>query len=118
MKRIEMIIYAAVIAVLNVPLVWGGSYWGTPIAVAADQALFGGYPTVMVQALYSDWLDELMAAGEVEVRFNWTFLTSGDSREPCGIGPVDVRATSTIASGSTIDTELGSMRPCRLKLTT
>jgi membrane-associated phospholipid phosphatase len=44
------------------PLVWGGAYWGTPIAVASDQMLFGGHPTVMIQALYRDWLDEIMGA--------------------------------------------------------
>jgi len=44
------------------PLAWSGSYPGTGFAVAADEWLFGGHPTVMVQALHRDWLDELMAA--------------------------------------------------------
>ncbi len=35
-----------------------------------------------------DWLDALGAQGALETRFNWNFLTSGDSREPelAGIG--------------------------------
>jgi phosphate transport system permease protein len=28
------------------------------------------------------WVDRLAAAGGIEKRFNWTFLTAGDSREP------------------------------------
>ncbi|NKB64085.1 MAG: phosphate ABC transporter permease PstA [Gammaproteobacteria bacterium] len=28
------------------------------------------------------WVDELVAEGRVETRFNWTFFTSGDSRDP------------------------------------
>jgi membrane-associated phospholipid phosphatase len=44
------------------PLVWSGAYPGTALAVATDSALFGGHPTVMIQALHRDWLDELMAA--------------------------------------------------------
>ena len=34
------------------------------------------------------WIDELDASGDIETVFNWTFLTTGDSREPelAGIG--------------------------------
>ena len=44
-----------------VPMLYGGDYWGTAWIVSADVALFGGHPTVLVQALYRPWLDDLMA---------------------------------------------------------
>lgn len=42
-------------------LVDGGDLWATGAIVRADELLFGGHPTVMVQSLYTPWLDELMA---------------------------------------------------------
>lgn len=47
---------------LLMPLVWSGAYPGTAVAVATDQALFGGHPTAMIQRWHADPLDELMAA--------------------------------------------------------
>jgi membrane-associated phospholipid phosphatase len=44
----------------QIPLLWG-NYWTTSWIVAADFALFGGYPTTQVQAWFVPWLDELMA---------------------------------------------------------
>lgn len=44
----------------EIPLLWG-SYWTTDWLVRGDQALFGGHPTMLVQSLFTPWLDELMA---------------------------------------------------------
>lgn len=44
----------------EIPLLWG-SYWTTDWLVRGDAALFGGHPTVLVQTLFTPWLDELMA---------------------------------------------------------
>ncbi len=44
----------------EIPLLWG-SYWTTDWLVRGDAALFGGHPTVLVQSLFTAWLDELMA---------------------------------------------------------
>lgn len=45
-----------------------------------------------------DWLDRLAADGALETRFNWNFLTSGDSREPelAGIGGAFVGTLLTL----------------------
>jgi hypothetical protein len=39
-------------------------------------------------------------------------------RDPCGIVHVWTRATSTISSVETIDTDDGTISPCKLKFTT
>jgi len=44
----------------QIPLVWG-SYWSTDWLVRGDAALFGGHPTVLVQTVFTPWLDEMMA---------------------------------------------------------
>lgn len=53
-------------------LIDGGDLWGTGAVVRADLALFGGHPTVMAQALFRPWLDELMAAMNLSY---YVFLT-------------------------------------------
>lgn len=45
-----------------IPLPWEGNYWATDAVVRADVWLFGGHPTVGVQAWHRPWLDEVMAA--------------------------------------------------------
>jgi len=44
----------------EIPLLWG-SYWTTDWLVRGDAVLFGGHPTVLVQSLFTPWLDEAMA---------------------------------------------------------
>lgn len=50
---------------LLIPLPWEEDYWATRAVVEADRGIFGGYPTVIVQAWHRPWLDELMAVAYV-----------------------------------------------------
>lgn len=44
-----------------VSMIYGGSFWTTDIIVRSEQVLFGGHPTVLIQAWHRPWLDEAMA---------------------------------------------------------
>src|SRR5829696_44240 len=48
----------------------------------------------------------------------YCFVPCGLMREPCGIVQVWMRATSTMGSVATTETDDGTMSPCRLKFTT
>jgi phosphate transport system permease protein len=69
------------------------SYW-LPLASEADRYLKGQFSRSVDEAERKlddhqlDWLDSLRETGEIGSFFNWTFLSSGDSRDPelAGIG--------------------------------
>lgn len=74
--------------VANASLIGSRQAVAFPVAADVDMLIKGNIErdTDEAQRPLSDqqlaWIDELIAAGDIESRFNWALLANGDSREP------------------------------------